>query len=212
MSRLGSGSSSSPQLIRQKHVAISMAHIPYPIFFFIRVQSSYQGPDSNLPSLYQFKINSQRTKYDLNNLRLPKSLWPTKNHASITKIYTIFVSTHNRHVVRCEQCARITKIHTIFVSTCNRHVVSCEQCELGVFQLFFRFRRYFGHFLGFWDISIIFQVSGYFGNFLGFRDISVIFQVLEVFWSFFRFWRYFGNFLGFGGILVFFFWVWGVFS
>ena len=102
MSKLGSGSSSSPQLIRQKHVAISMAHIPYPIFFSFEFNQVIKVQIQICQVFINSKLIVKRTKYDLNNLRLPKSLWPTKNHASITKIYIIFVSTHNRHVVRCE--------------------------------------------------------------------------------------------------------------
>ena len=61
-----------------------------------------------------------------------------------------------------------------------------------VFQSNFKFRGYFGHILGLWDILVIFRFRGYFGHFLGFVGIS----------SFFRFWGYFGHFLGLGGILV----------
>ena len=37
--------------------------------------------------------------------------------------------------------------------------------------VFFKFRGYFGHFLGFESILVIFRFRGYFGNFLGFRGI-----------------------------------------
>ena len=65
---------------------------------------------------------------------------------------------------------------------------------LGVFidHFFQDLGLFWSFFLGFWDISIIFQVSRYFGNFfrfrgyfnyfLGFRGISVIFQIYGVFW------------------------------
>ena len=107
MSKLGSGSgsslSSSPQLIRPKHVAISWPIFHTLNFFFsfkfnqvIKVQIQICEVFSNS------KLIVKRTKYGLNNLRLPKSLWPTKKDARITKIYTIFVSTRNRHVMSCE--------------------------------------------------------------------------------------------------------------
>ena len=38
-------------------------------------------------------------------------------------------------------------------------------CRTGVFWSFFRFRRYFGHFLGFWGILVILNFGGYFGHF-----------------------------------------------
>ena len=51
---------------------------------------------------------------------------------------------------------------------------------------------------------VIFRFWGYFGHFLGFSGILVIFYVsvgiLVIFW--FR--MYFGHFMGFGGILVIF--------
>ena len=60
---------------------------------------------------------------------------------------------------------------------------------------------YFGHFLGFGGILVIFKFRGYFGHFLGFGGILVFFfWVLEVFWSF----------SGFSGILVIF-WILVVF-
>ena len=61
-------------------------------------------------------------------------------------------------------------------------------------MVIFRFREYFGHFLCFGGILVIFWVLG---------GTLVIFWVSTVFWSFFRFWEYFGHFWGFEGILVF---------
>ena len=63
-------------------------------------------------------------------------------------------------------------------------------------------------------------IKGYFGNFLGFEGIFIIFWVLGVFWYFYRFWGLFWSFFGFWDILVIFlgfesifviFWVLGVF-
>ena len=65
------------------------------------------------------------------------------------------------------------------------------------------YNGYFGHFLGFGSILVIFRFRGCFG----------LFQILGVFWSFlglcgilviFRFKGYFGQFLGFKSILVIF--------
>ena len=67
-------------------------------------------------------------------------------------------------------------------------------------MVIFRFRGYFGYFLGFGGILVI----------LDFKGILVIFWVSEVFWSFFGFQGYFGHFLGFERILVIF-WVLEVF-
>ena len=62
-------------------------------------------------------------------------------------------------------------------------------------------------FLGFGGIFVIFRcrgymvifwVSGYFGNFLGFVVILVIFGFWGVLWYFFGFRGYFGHFLGSG--------------
>ena len=64
----------------------------------------------------------------------------------------------------------------------------------GVFWSFFGFWRNFDHFLGFGDILIIFRFRGYFGHFLSFWGILVIFWVSGVYLSFFGFWRYFGHF------------------
>ena len=61
-------------------------------------------------------------------------------------------------------------------------------------MVIFRFRGYFGHFLGFGGILVIFRFWG----------ILVIFWVSEVFWSFFGFCGYFGHFLDFRDILVIF--------
>ena len=63
----------------------------------------------------------------------------------------------------------------------------------GVFWSFFGFQEYFGHFLGFCGILVIFRFWGYFDHFLGFEGILVIFWVLG----------YFDNFK-FGSILVIF--------
>ena len=54
-------------------------------------------------------------------------------------------------------------------------------------MIIFKFQEYFGHFLGFGGILVIFWVLGMFWSFLGFRGILVIFRVLG----------YFGHFLGF---------------
>ena len=66
----------------------------------------------------------------------------------------------------------------------------------GVFWSFYGFQGYFGHFLCFGGILVIFGFLGYVGYFLDFRDILVIFGgigvillifwVSGVFWSFFR--------------------------
>ena len=81
--------------------------------------------------------------------------------------------------------------------------------DFGSILVIFRFRGYFGHFLGLRIFGIFkfrgyfglfWGLGGYFGKFLVFEGILVIFWVLEVFWSF----------LGFEGILVIF-WVSGIF-
>ena len=55
---------------------------------------------------------------------------------------------------------------------------------LGCILIIFRFQEYFGHFLDFRDISVIFRFQGYlvffrsqgyFGHFLGFKSILDIF-------------------------------------
>ena len=43
-----------------------------------------------------------------------------------------------------------------------------------IYWSFYRFKRYFGHFLGFGVILFIFRFRGYFDHFLGLGDISVI--------------------------------------
>ena len=54
---------------------------------------------------------------------------------------------------------------------------------------------------------VIFRIQGYFGHFLCFEGILVIFRFWGVFWSFFGFRGYFCHFVGFGVILVIFkFW------
>ena len=63
-----------------------------------------------------------------------------------------------------------------------------------IFWSFLGFGEYFGYFLGFEGILVIFWVSEVFWSFLGFRVILVIFWVLGVFWSFYEFWGYFGSF------------------
>ena len=60
--------------------------------------------------------------------------------------------------------------------------------------------------------GVNFYVSVYFGHFLGFWGILVIFQLLEVFWSFSRFQGYFGNFQVLGDISIFFFRFMGYFG
>ena len=46
--------------------------------------------------------------------------------------------------------------------------------------------------------------QGYFGHFLGFGGILVIFRFWGVFWSFFEFWGYFGHLKGFAGYFAHF--------
>ena len=57
--------------------------------------------------------------------------------------------------------------------------------------------------MGFRGILVIFRFGGYFGHFLGFGDILVIFWVSRVFWSFCRFHGYFGNFEIWGILVIF---------
>ena len=47
-----------------------------------------------------------------------------------------------------------------------------------IFWSFFKFRGYFGHFVGFEVILVIFRFWEYFGHCLGLRGILVIFKVL----------------------------------
>ena len=47
---------------------------------------------------------------------------------------------------------------------------------LGVFWSFIGFQEYFGYFLGFGGILVIFRFWGYFGHFLGFGGILVVFR------------------------------------
>ena len=78
-----------------------------------------------------------------------------------------------------------------------------------VFWSFFWVRGYFGHFLGFGAIFVIFWVSGLFWSFYGFRGYFGHFLSFEgYFGHFLGFEGHFGHFLGFGGILVILrFWV-----
>ena len=52
---------------------------------------------------------------------------------------------------------------------------------------------YFGHFMGFGDILVIFRFWRYFGHFLDFDGILVIFEDFRVLCSFSLLWH-FGNF------------------
>ena len=63
---------------------------------------------------------------------------------------------------------------------------------------------YFGHFLGFGGILVIFYVLGVFWSFIGFQEYFGYFLGFGGILVIFRFWGYFGHFLGFGGILVVF--------
>ena len=65
---------------------------------------------------------------------------------------------------------------------------------LEIFGSFFRFRKHFGHFLGFWGILVIFEFWGYFGHFRGFGGGG----------------EYFAHFRIVGGIFLIF-WVFGAF-
>ena len=78
-------------------------------------------------------------------------------------------------------------------------------------MVIFRFRRilviflvlgvYFGHFMGFGNILVIFRFWRYFGHFLDFDGILVIFWILGIFWSFLKILEYYVHF-HFCGILV----------
>ena len=101
-------------------------------------------------------------------------------------------------------CALSTHVNTtITIFFCREHYNESLLCSWGNFQGYFgQFLGFEGILDNFFEgilviflsFGVIFKFWEYFGLFLRFKDILVIFLIFEVFWTFLRFWGYFGYF------------------